>query len=136
MLRSRDLKIGAIITFGCLLFSLGLGYSYAHGWDLTKGVWPLLLTIILTLVATVVLELVGGPAKVRATPSVGKTAEYRDSATKPRAATIGAFDVLAAPFHALLFVLVVILELTHSILLRARRPQRIEVMKAPHGAHS
>jgi hypothetical protein len=133
-MNARDLKIAAIITAACLLLSLGASYSYTHGLYWTDGVLPLALAVILLFLATVVLDAVGTRANARVMPSLGGTKGDLRSAPKSSAATIGPVDLLLSPFHVLIFLLLVILEVIHSILLWSRRPHGAHV--APHGAHS
>ncbi len=126
-MRARDFKIAAIITGACLILSLGASYSYARGLYWTDGVFPLALTVILVLLMTVILDIAGTRANVRR--------RHGSSSSKSRAVTISPIDVLLSPFHVLIFLLLVILEAIHSILLRSRRSHSSHVMRAPHGAH-
>ena len=135
-MNKKDLKIAAIITSVCLVLSFGASYSYARGLYWTSGVLPLVLTVILVLLATVVLESVRGPANVSVSSPLDMAGRNLSPASNTRTVTIGASDLLASPFYVLLWLFFVILGFIHSRLLRARRPHTSGILGTPHGAHS
>src|SRR5258708_31392995 len=106
-MRAIDFKTAASIAGTCLILSLGGSYSYARGLYWTDGVFPVAVTVIVVLLMTVILDIVGTRANVRR--------RHGSSSSKSRAVTISPIDVLLSPFHVLIFLLLVILEVIHSI---------------------
>ncbi len=107
-MRTKDLRIAAMLTAVCLLLSFGASYSYVHGWRLTQGVTPLALTIALVLSATAFLELVRSPSKVK---------DYLTN---------------ALPMHGLLWFLLIALDAYVSLKLGASRRKYVEGFSRHH----
>ncbi len=129
----RDLKIAAIITAVCLLLSFAASWSYMRGWYWTSGVFPLVLTVILVLITTIILESVGRPTR-SAERSLSWTAK-----PPPRKQHEAEFALLfrrfEKPLSPLLWLVLIAIERLASMLRKAKRERSYEMLRLLGRAH-
>jgi hypothetical protein len=130
----RDLRIAGIITAVCFALSFAASYSYVHGWYWTAGVLPLALTVVLVLIATIILEFVGGPRKAAV-----KLLHGEAKLTTEQKRGEGLFALLfrryEKPLSPLLWLVLFTIGQLASILRKARRERSDEMLRLLGRAH-